>query len=138
MQTNSISLTTSMRLIEIYLLLDLKSRLKKKLTSRTSLLNKAQITSMDPTTTQPSLLDHTLERLVLIRTTLVSKKHSVWLNDKLCLVIKDCNVAIKANSDISLDVFETDLLGGVDATPTHYVFDGDVAASGFSPQNTDA
>jgi hypothetical protein len=93
---------------------------------------------MNPTPTQPSLLDHTLERLILIRTTLIPKQHSIRLNDKLGFVIKDCNVAIEANGDFALEVFETDLFGGVGAAPKDDVFDGDVAGGGFGPEDADA
>lgn len=118
--------------------LSLDSRLQQKLTGRTSLLNETLFASVDFTTAQPCLLDHTLQCLALIRTALVAEKHSAGLHDEFSLLVENSNIAIEADSDVTLLVFETDLLGGVETAPADHVFDGEFAGGGFGPEDADA
>lgn len=59
---------------------DLLPRLKQQLTSRARLLHEPILPRKNPLTTQPSLPNHALESLILVRRDLVTEQHSRRLN----------------------------------------------------------
>ena len=97
----------------------------------------------DPLASYPRFLHNSLQCLALVRTALVAEEHCGRLDHPLSCIVKDADVTVQANFQVSLLRLKADLSSSVHATPTNNVFDHPVisvqiAALNLRPQDRQA
>ena len=97
--------------------------LKEQLAVR-SFTVKALLTAKDPLTTQPSLANHTAQRTALVWRALVTEEHGRRLDSPLGRIIKDTDISIEADDQVTLLRLQTDLGSGISAAETDDVLQG--------------